>query len=118
MKRPSRHAKYAVSSSSTRLRRRRRDEEHHPGQGLLTTHPNLKVIVAPTTVGILAAAQVVWARASRPVKVTGLGFPNDMKPFVKDGTAPVSGCGASRTSATSPTRRRRAREGHDHGQGR
>ncbi len=28
-------------------------------QGLLQTHPNLKVIVAPTTVGILAAAQVV-----------------------------------------------------------
>ena len=27
--------------------------------GLLTEHPNLKVIVAPTTVGILAAAQVV-----------------------------------------------------------
>ena len=30
-------------------------------QGLLQTHPNLKVIVAPTTVGILAAAQVVSA---------------------------------------------------------
>ncbi len=28
-------------------------------QGLLTKYPNLKVIVAPTTVGILAAAQVV-----------------------------------------------------------
>ena len=28
-------------------------------KGLLQTHPNLKVIVAPTTVGILAAAQVV-----------------------------------------------------------
>ena len=31
------------------------------------------------------------ARPSRPVKVTGLGFPNDMKPFVKDGTSPVFG---------------------------
>ena len=61
-------------------------------QGLLTKYPNLKVIVAPTTVGILAAAQVVSkAGKSASVKVTGLGFPNDMKPFVKDGTSPVFG---------------------------
>ena len=52
-------------------------------QALLTKYPNLKVIVAPTTVGILAAAQVVSAaKKSDTVKVTGLGFPNDMKPFV------------------------------------
>jgi len=61
-------------------------------QALLTKYPNLKVIVAPTTVGILAAAQVVMqAGKSATVKVTGLGFPNDMKPFVKDGTSPVFG---------------------------
>jgi len=61
-------------------------------QGLLTKYPNLKVIVAPTTVGILAAAQVVQkAGKSATVKVTGLGFPNDMKPFVADGTSPVFG---------------------------
>jgi rhamnose transport system substrate-binding protein len=61
-------------------------------QGLLTKYPNLKVIVAPTTVGILAAAQVVsQAGKSDSVKVTGLGFPNDMKPFVADGTSPVFG---------------------------
>jgi rhamnose transport system substrate-binding protein len=61
-------------------------------QGLLTKYPNLKVIVAPTTVGILAAAQVVSAaKKSETVKVTGLGFPNDMKPYVKDGTSPVFG---------------------------
>jgi len=61
-------------------------------QGLLTKYPNLKVIVAPTTVGILAAAQVVkGAGKSATIKVTGLGFPHDMKPFVKDGTSPVYG---------------------------
>ncbi len=61
-------------------------------QALLTKYPNLKVIVAPTTVGILAAAQVVSkAGKQSAVKVTGLGFPNDMKPFVKDGTSPVFG---------------------------
>ena len=36
-------------------------------EGLLTKYPNLKVIVAPTTVGVLAAAQVVsrpeWTRS-------------------------------------------------------
>ena len=61
-------------------------------QGLLTKYPNLKVIVAPTTVGILAAAQVVkQAGKSDSVKVTGLGFPHDMKTFVQDGTSPVYG---------------------------
>jgi rhamnose transport system substrate-binding protein len=61
-------------------------------QALLTKYPNLKAIVAPTTVGILAAAQVVsQAGKSDAVKVTGLGFPNDMKPFVHDGTTPVFG---------------------------
>jgi rhamnose transport system substrate-binding protein len=59
---------------------------------LLTKYPNLKVIVAPTTVGILAAAQVVKQQGkSDSVKVTGLGFPHDMKPFVEDGTSPVYG---------------------------
>jgi rhamnose transport system substrate-binding protein len=51
---------------------------------LLTKHPNLKVIVAPTTVGILAAAQVV-KQAGSAVKVTGLGLPNDNKIYVKKG---------------------------------
>jgi rhamnose transport system substrate-binding protein len=61
-------------------------------QALLTQYPDLKVIVAPTTVGILMAAQVVaQAGKSETVKVTGLGFPNDMKPFVADGTSPVFG---------------------------
>ena len=61
-------------------------------QALLAKYPNLKVIVAPTTVGILAAAQVVsQAKKSDSIKVTGLGFPNDMKPFVADGTSPVFG---------------------------
>ncbi|MFL5749543.1 MAG: rhamnose ABC transporter substrate-binding protein [Chloroflexota bacterium] len=61
-------------------------------QALLSKYPNLKAIVAPTTVGVLAAAQVVsQAKKSDSVKVTGLGFPNDMKPYVHDGTTPVFG---------------------------
>ncbi len=53
-------------------------------QGLLQKYPDLKVIVAPTTVGILAAAQVVKNTSGSTVKVTGLGLPNDMKPYVAD----------------------------------
>jgi rhamnose transport system substrate-binding protein len=61
-------------------------------QALLQKYPDLKVIVAPTTVGILAAAQVVkQAGKSATVKVTGLGLPNDMKAFVADGTTPEFG---------------------------
>jgi rhamnose transport system substrate-binding protein len=58
--------------------------------GLLQKYPDLKAIVAPTTVGILAAAQVV-KQAGSSVKVTGLGLPNDMKAFVADGTSPKFG---------------------------
>jgi len=61
-------------------------------QGLLQKYPNLKVIVAPTTVGILAAAKVVKDTAGSKVKVTGLGLPNDMKPYVAaDGITPKFG---------------------------
>jgi rhamnose transport system substrate-binding protein len=58
-------------------------------QGLLSAHPNLKVIVAPTTVGIVAAAQVVKAKGlTGKVFVTGLGTPKGMVDFVKGGECP------------------------------
>jgi rhamnose transport system substrate-binding protein len=56
-------------------------------ESLLARHPNLKGIIAPTTVGIAAAAQVVeTAKASSRVQVTGLGTPNQMRRFIKNGT--------------------------------
>jgi rhamnose transport system substrate-binding protein len=58
-------------------------------QGLLQAHPNLKVIIAPTTVGIVAAAQVVRAaKKTGSVFVTGLGTPKGMQDYVKGGEAP------------------------------
>ena len=88
-------------------------------QALLTKYPNLKVIVAPTTVGILAAAQVVKAAGkSDSIKVTGLGFPHDMKPFVEDGTSPVYGLwNVPDLGYLSYSGRGQARQGRDHGQG-
>ena len=56
-------------------------------QGLLEQHPNLKGIISPTTVGILAAAQVVDTPKYRgKVAVTGLGTPDSMKKYVADGS--------------------------------
>jgi rhamnose transport system substrate-binding protein len=58
-------------------------------QGLLEKYPNLKGIISPTTVGVLAAAQVVdTPKWKGKVIVTGLGTPNEMKKYVADGVAP------------------------------
>ncbi|MDR0848979.1 MAG: rhamnose ABC transporter substrate-binding protein [Propionibacteriaceae bacterium] len=54
---------------------------------LLATYPELKGIVAPTTVGIAAAARYVSTSEYKgKVAVTGLGTPNDMRAYVTDGT--------------------------------
>jgi rhamnose transport system substrate-binding protein len=58
-------------------------------EGLLEHYPNLKGIISPTTVGILAAAQVVATpKWKGKVIVTGLGTPDEMKSYVADGVAP------------------------------
>ncbi|MEE1115158.1 MAG: substrate-binding domain-containing protein [Eubacterium sp.] len=50
-------------------------------QALLQKYPDLKVICAPTTVGIAAAAKVLQDQAS-PVKLTGLGLPSEMAEYI------------------------------------
>jgi len=56
-------------------------------EALLANYPDLKGVIAPTTVGIAAAAQVVQSRGiADTVKVTGLGLPSEMRDFIKDGT--------------------------------
>jgi rhamnose transport system substrate-binding protein len=56
-------------------------------QGLLQSYPNLKVIVSPTTVGIAAASRYVSSSNYKgKVAITGLGLPNQMRKYVKDGT--------------------------------
>ncbi|MBY8840044.1 rhamnose ABC transporter substrate-binding protein [Streptomyces sp. SP2-10] len=56
-------------------------------QGLLQEHPGLKGIICPTTVGIKAAAQYLsGSKYKGKVKLTGLGTPNDMRKYVKNGT--------------------------------
>ncbi|HEX8983670.1 MAG TPA: rhamnose ABC transporter substrate-binding protein [Ktedonobacterales bacterium] len=56
-------------------------------QQLLQSYPNLKGIISPTTVGISAAARYLSSNhLSGRVMLTGLGTPNQMRQFVKDGT--------------------------------
>jgi len=56
-------------------------------QGLLQKHPKLKGIISPTTVGIAAAAAVLdTAKYRGKIKLTGLGTPNSLRKYVKDGT--------------------------------
>jgi rhamnose transport system substrate-binding protein len=56
-------------------------------QGLLQSYPNLKAIVAPTTVGIAAAARYVSTSSYKgKVAITGLGLPNQMREYVKNST--------------------------------
>jgi rhamnose transport system substrate-binding protein len=62
------------------------DKSYRETQGLLKANPNLKGIIAPTSVGIVAAAKaVVDAGLVGKVYVTGLGLPSEMKGAVLAG---------------------------------
>ncbi|MFP5252539.1 MAG: rhamnose ABC transporter substrate-binding protein [Actinomycetes bacterium] len=54
---------------------------------LLQSYPDLKGIISPTTVGIAAAARYLSDSDKKgEVALTGLGTPNQMREYVKDGT--------------------------------
>jgi rhamnose transport system substrate-binding protein len=56
-------------------------------QGLIQAYPNLAGIISPTTVGVAAAARYLSTSPQKgKLKLTGLGFPNQMRKFVKNGT--------------------------------
>jgi rhamnose transport system substrate-binding protein len=62
------------------------DKSYREAQGLMSTYPNLKAIIAPTTVGILAASQAVTdAGKIGQINVTGLGLPSEMAGAVDSG---------------------------------
>lgn len=64
------------------------DKSYRETQGLLQTYPDLKAIIAPTSVGIVAAAQAVTdAGKIGQVNVTGLGLPSEMAGHVKSGAS-------------------------------
>lgn len=56
-------------------------------EALLANYPDLRGIISPTTVGVAATAQVVEnAGKADQIEVTGLGTPNQMRRFIKNGT--------------------------------
>jgi rhamnose transport system substrate-binding protein len=58
-------------------------------QGLIDKYPDLQLIMAPTTVGIAAAAKAMQdGKLCDKVKVSGLGLPSDMVSYTKNGCAP------------------------------
>jgi rhamnose transport system substrate-binding protein len=64
-------------------------KSYNEAQALFTKYPELEVIIAPTTVGIAASARAVTdADLIGQVFVTGLGTPNQMREYVKNGAAP------------------------------
>jgi rhamnose transport system substrate-binding protein len=63
------------------------DKSYRETQALLQAHPEVKVIVAPTSIGIVAAAQAVEdAKKVGQVYVTGLGLPSELAGHVKAGS--------------------------------
>lgn len=65
------------------------EESYNRALGLVDKYPNLKVIMAPTTVGIVAAAKAMQdEKLCDKVKVSGLGLPAEMVSYTMNGCAP------------------------------
>ncbi|MCR8726177.1 rhamnose ABC transporter substrate-binding protein [Frigidibacter sp. ROC022] len=64
------------------------DKSYREAQGLMQSYPDLKAIIAPTSVGIVAAAQAV-ADAGKigQINVTGLGLPSEMAGAIESGAS-------------------------------
>lgn len=57
-------------------------------RGLIAAYPDLDAIIAPTTVGVVAAAQVVTDQdLIGKVNVTGLALPSEFKQFIDNGAS-------------------------------
>lgn len=64
------------------------DKSYREAKGLIEKYPNLKAIIAPTSVGIVAAAKAVTdAGKIDEINVTGLGLPSEMAAYVENGAS-------------------------------
>jgi rhamnose transport system substrate-binding protein len=65
------------------------EKSYEQAQALVSKYPDMKLIVAPTTVGIAAAAKALQDEGlCNDVKVTGLGLPSEMLEYTMNGCAP------------------------------
>lgn len=66
-----------------------RDKSVSETEALLKSYPDLKAIVAPTTVGIAAVGKVLTDKNLQDkVKLTGLGLPSEMATYLENGVSP------------------------------
>ncbi len=66
-----------------------RDKSVSETEALLKSYPNLKGIIAPTTVGIAAAGKVLTDKGLKgKVQLTGLGLPSEMAEYIESGVCP------------------------------
>ncbi|MDR3212156.1 MAG: rhamnose ABC transporter substrate-binding protein [Planctomycetota bacterium] len=66
-----------------------RDKSTSETEALLQTFPNLKAIIAPTTVGIAAAGKVLSDKnLAGKVFLTGLGLPSEMAEYINNDVCP------------------------------
>lgn len=65
------------------------EKSYNAALALVDKYPNMKVIMAPTTVGIAAAAKAMQdEKLCDKVKVSGLGLPAEMVSYTLNGCAP------------------------------
>ncbi len=65
------------------------EDSYNQANALMEKYPDLKLIMSPTSVGIVAAAKAVTdAGSCDKVKVSGLGLPSEMKDYTLSGCAP------------------------------
>ncbi len=65
------------------------EESYNRALALVDSHPDLELIMAPTTVGIQAAAKAMQDEGlCETVKVSGLGLPAEMVSYTMNGCAP------------------------------
>jgi rhamnose transport system substrate-binding protein len=65
------------------------DESYSQALSLVDSHPDVELIMAPTTVGIAAAAKAMTDEGlCDQVKVSGLGLPEEMREYTESGCAP------------------------------
>lgn len=65
------------------------EKSYEQAQALIDKHPDMELIMAPTTVGIVAAAKALQDEGlCDQVKVSGLGLPAEMLEYTMNGCAP------------------------------
>lgn len=65
------------------------EDSYEQALALVDKHPDMELIMAPTTVGIAAAAQALQTEGlCDEIKVSGLGLPAEMEEYTLNGCAP------------------------------